>query len=268
MSSKPTPTTSEAIRDSGVPLVVCPTSWGADEDFDLFARSARARGLHPGQRSEVRQALRAPHRNRELRGAFEARLARRQFTHIAVRVATIDSHAAIAKADIGLCLHQSASGLDLPLVLSDLRAAGVPACVYDYAPVLTEVLTDGREGVRFGEPGELMALLVAVATNDSSDSPLARSRAWLAAHPAETWEDQWQKTMGRSFLSRVPRFQGSKVPMFWFATFGCSLLEPWNPGTTWNPSSSEAPRPDPPSSRARQAPRPPIPPQSAGRPQW
>jgi beta-1,4-mannosyltransferase len=195
MSSTPTPATSETIRDSGVPLVVCPTSWGADEDFDLLLEALEradrtlAKGAKSGRLSVLLTGT------GELRGAFEARLARRQFTHIAVRVATIDSHAAIAKADVGLCLHQSASGLDLPLVLSDLRAAGVPACVYDYAPVLTEVLTDGREGVRFGEPGELMALLVAVATDDSSDSPLARSRAWLAAHPAETWEDHWEQTM-------------------------------------------------------------------------
>jgi beta-1,4-mannosyltransferase len=118
-------------------------------------------------------------------------------------MADVDSRVAIAKADAGLCLHQSASGLDLPLVLSDLLGAGVPACVYDYAPVLTEVLTNGHEGVRFGEPGELTTLFVAVATRDASpDSPLARSRAWLASNHPETWEDHWQQAMA-PVLSRV-----------------------------------------------------------------
>jgi beta-1,4-mannosyltransferase len=189
------PASSETIRDSAVPLAVCPTSWGADEDFDLLLEALErtdrslAKGPKPGRLSVLLTGT------GELRGAFEARLARRQFTHVVVKVAGVDAHAAIETADVGLCLHQSASGLDLPIVLSDLRGAGVPACVYDYAPVLTEVLTNGREGVRFGEPGELTALLVAVATNDASDSPLARSRAWLAAHPAETWEDQWQRAI-------------------------------------------------------------------------
>jgi beta-1,4-mannosyltransferase len=187
---------SEPIAGSGAPLAVCPTSWGADEDFDLLLEALERadRSLTKGPKTGRLTVLLTG--TGELRGAFEARLARRQFTHVDVRVANIDSHAAIAKADVGLCLHQSASGLDLPTVLSDLRAASVPVCVYDYAPVLTEVLTKGHEGVTFGEPGELMTLLVSVAIGDTSvDSPLAKSRAWLAAHPAELWEDHWQTHM-------------------------------------------------------------------------
>jgi beta-1,4-mannosyltransferase len=185
------------IGDAGVPLAVCPTTWGADEDFDLLLEALERtdRTLSKGPQTGRLSVLLTG--RGEFRGAFETRLARRQFTHVSVRVAEVDSHAAIERADVGLCLHQSASGLDLPIVLSDLRAAGVPVCAYDYAPVLTEVLTNGREGVRFGEPGELMTLLVSVATRDTStESPLARSRAWLAANPAETWEEHWHRAMG------------------------------------------------------------------------
>jgi beta-1,4-mannosyltransferase len=181
--------------EPGVPLVVCPTSWGADEDFDLLLEALERadRSLTKGPKTGRLTVLLTG--TGELRGAFEARLSRRKFSNVAVKVADVEAHAAIVNADVGLCLHQSASGLDLPTVLSDLRAARVPACVYDYAPVLTEVLTNGHEGVRFGEPGELMTLLVSVATRDSSDGPLTRSRAWLASNPPETWEDRWQEAM-------------------------------------------------------------------------
>jgi beta-1,4-mannosyltransferase len=200
---------SPVLAELDGPLAVCPTNWGADEDFDLLLEALErtdrslARSAKPGKLTVLLTGT------GELRGAFEARLARRQFTHIGVRVAEVEAHAAIEKADIGLCLHQSASGLDLPMVLSDLRAAGVPACVYDYAPVLTEVLTRGHEGVTFGEPGELTTLLFSVATGDASrDSLLVQSRAWLATHPSETWEDHWQTAMS----AVLPEFQGSKVP--------------------------------------------------------
>jgi beta-1,4-mannosyltransferase len=96
-------------------------------------------------------------------------------------------------ADLGVCLHQSSSGLDLPMKLADLRGAGVPAAAYDYSPVLAEVVGTGREGVTFRDPGDLAGLLVSVASRSvAPDSPLGRSAAWLAGHPAERWQAQWE----------------------------------------------------------------------------
>jgi beta-1,4-mannosyltransferase len=178
------------------PLALCPTSWGADEDFDLLLEALERTDRNLARHEKAGQLTVLLTGTGELRSAFEARLSRRQFTRIAVRVTEEDWHRWLGQAAIGLCLHQSASGLDLPLVLSDLRGAGVPAVVYDYAPVLTEVLTRGHEGVTFGEPGELTNLLVAVANGDSAaGATLAQSRGWLADHPAETWEEQWERTV-------------------------------------------------------------------------
>jgi beta-1,4-mannosyltransferase len=98
----------------------------------------------------------------------------------------------IGMAALGLCLHQSASGLDLPMKVADLRGAGVPVVVYDYAPVLAEVVTTGQQGVTFNDPGDLAALLVGVAMRSTpANSPLACSREWLAQHPAERWDTHW-----------------------------------------------------------------------------
>jgi beta-1,4-mannosyltransferase len=98
-------------------------------------------------------------------------------------------------ADAGLCLHQSSSGLDLPMKLADFRGCAIPACAFDYGPVLSEVLTPGHEGITFGEPGELAAVIIALATADLSAVPkFAASRTWLAAHPAQRWNEAWQQT--------------------------------------------------------------------------
>jgi beta-1,4-mannosyltransferase len=98
-------------------------------------------------------------------------------------------------ADAGLCLHQSSSGLDLPMKLADFRGAGVPACAFDYGPVLTEVLTPGREGVTFHEPGQLASILVALASADLAAVPqFAAARAWVAGNAPERWIDQWNRS--------------------------------------------------------------------------
>jgi beta-1,4-mannosyltransferase len=100
----------------------------------------------------------------------------------------------VGMADAGLCLHQSSSGLDLPMKLADFRGVGVPVCAYDYAPVLNEAITPGHEGITFRDPGELSAVLVALASGELTSVPkFAAARSWLAANPAERWNDQWQR---------------------------------------------------------------------------
>jgi hypothetical protein len=43
-------------------------------------------------------------------------------------------------------------GTHLPMKLADLRGAGVPAAVYDYAPVVAEVMTTGWKASRSAIP--------------------------------------------------------------------------------------------------------------------
>jgi len=186
-----------ALGADRLPLIVCPTSWTPDEDFDLLLEALEradrqlSRADRPLPSLAVILTGRGP-----LRAAFEARLARRSFTAIAVRThwfEPADYPVLIGMADLGLCLHQSSSGLDLPMKVADFRGAGVPVAAFDYAPVLGEVLTNGREGTTFRDPGDLAALLVNVASKTVDPaSALGRSRAWLFENPAERWNTQWQ----------------------------------------------------------------------------
>ena len=152
-----------------LPLVVCPTSWTPDEDFDLLLEAlerADRQLARRGGSSDPPAKLDPPAPvvaviltgRGALRESFEARLARRAFSAIAVRTMWLepaDYPVVIGMADLGLCLHQSSSGLDLPMKVADFRGAGVPVAAFDYAPVLGEVLTNGREGITFrGRAGQ------------------------------------------------------------------------------------------------------------------
>ena len=194
------------------PIVVCPTSWTPDEDFDLLlealeraertlTRSAEALGV----KADVPVLTVFLTGRGPMRATFEQRASRRNFKAIAVKTAWLepgDYPTFVGMADLGLCLHQSSSGLDLPMKLADLRGAGVPVATYDYSQVLGEVMETGHEGVTFRDPGDLAALFVAVATRSHApDGPLAKSRAWLAQNPPERWDQQWQKTAQHLLIS-------------------------------------------------------------------
>jgi beta-1,4-mannosyltransferase len=181
------------------PIVVCPTSWTPDEDFDLLleALERAERMLTKDAPAPASPLLAVILTGRgALRTNFEARVARRDFKAIAIRTVWLepaDYPTLIGMADLGLCLHQSSSGLDLPMKLADLRGADVPVATYDYAPVLGEVMTSGQEGVTFRDPGDLAQLLCSIARPSvTPDSDLAKSRSWLSQHPPERWDAQWE----------------------------------------------------------------------------
>ncbi|MEO8677762.1 MAG: glycosyltransferase [Vicinamibacterales bacterium] len=198
-----------ALPESPVPLAVCPTSWTPDEDFDLLLEAIERaeRTLGGGKPSGLPEApaqlcILLTGRG-ALRENFEARLSKRNFSAIRVRTGWVepaDYPVLVSMADLGLCLHQSSSGLDLPMKLADFRGPGVPVAAFDYAPVLGEALTIAHEGVTFKDPGQLAHLLVALAAGSADHgSPLTRSREWLASHPAPRWEDQWQSVAAPMF---------------------------------------------------------------------
>jgi beta-1,4-mannosyltransferase len=185
-----------------IPLVVAPTSWTPDEDFDLLLesleRAERALIARLGKPDGTGPDLAVLLTGRgEMRATFEKRLARRDFKRVAVRTVWLepaDYPTLIGMADAGLCLHQSSSGLDLPMKLADFRGAGVPVCAFDYGPVLSEALTPGHEGITFHEPGQLAVVLIALATADLAAAPaFAASRAWVAANPSDRWLDEWNR---------------------------------------------------------------------------
>ena len=188
------------LPDGRVPLAVCPTSWTPDEDFDLLleALERAERTLAGGARLALVLTGRGA-----LRETFEARLSKRTLSAITVRTVWLEPEdylVMIGMADLGLCLHQSSSGLDLPMKLADFRGPGVPVAAYDYAPVLSEVLTNGNEGFTFKDPGQLAHVLVALAKGSAeSGGPVARSRQWLEAHPSGRWEDQWRDVAAAVF---------------------------------------------------------------------
>jgi beta-1,4-mannosyltransferase len=185
------------LGTSPLPLVVSPTSWSLDEDFDLLLEAVERaerrladRGFPPAPAIAVIVTGKGP-----LRTAFEHRLSHRALTRVAVRTIWLeaaDYPVLVGRADLGLCLHQSSSGLDLPMKVSDFMGAGVPVAALDYAPVLGEVLRHGEEGLLFRDPGALARILVGLATREGEDHvAIVRSRAWLAANPVPRWEDEY-----------------------------------------------------------------------------
>ena len=176
-------------------IVVSPTSWTRDEDFDLLLDAVRrCEALVEGRLfPDVLVLLTG---RGALRARFEARAAALPGRRVHVRTLWLepdDYPSALGAADLGLCLHRSASGLDLPMKIADLQGAGLPVCALDYGPCLDEMLRHDDTGLRFADAESLARQWVDLLAGFPDATPrLDRLRAHVHRARTTTWRAGWE----------------------------------------------------------------------------
>jgi beta-1,4-mannosyltransferase len=196
------------IRSTGsVGFIVCPTSWTADEDFDLVIDAVRylEDRIRGWEAVEALEALRAPRRFPDLvilvtgdgnrRAEFERRFAGLPARRVQLRTRWLepeDYPRSVGSADLGLCLHRSSSGVDIPMKVADLFGAGVPVFALDYGACLAERVRHGVNGRLFSNARQLADLLFDLfEAFPAGSSELDRLRTGARRSARPTWEEGW-----------------------------------------------------------------------------
>ncbi len=186
---------------AGVGFIVCPTSWTEDEDFDVIIDAVlrleeRIRGWEGaggGRRFPDLVILVTGDGAR--RAEFERRFAGLPARRIKLRARWLepeDYPRVVGSADLGLCLHRSSSGLDIPMKVADLFGAGVPVCALDYGACLAERVRHGDNGLLFSTAVQLADVLFDLFESFPSDQKqLDRLRAGARKSARPTWEEGW-----------------------------------------------------------------------------
>jgi beta-1,4-mannosyltransferase len=154
-----------------VALLVSSTSWTADEDFSMLLR---ALVYIESILSNISDAKECRHNSAfdrllvvitgkgELKASFEeqvSQLVAEKKLHRFVFTRTawldiLDYPVLLQCADLGISLHASTSGLDLPMKVVDMQGARLPVCALNF-PTLPELVTDQYNGMIFSSDQEL-----------------------------------------------------------------------------------------------------------------
>jgi len=191
------------LRGGVVGFIVCPTSWTEDEDFDVVIEAV------PRLEERIRgwEAAGAGRRFTDLvilvtgdgarRAEFERRFAGLPARRIQLRARWLepeDYPRVVGSADLGLCLHRSSSGLDIPMKVADLFGAGVPVCALDYGACLAERVRHGDNGLLFSKAVQLADVLFDLfETYPGDQKMLDRLRAGARKSARPTWEEGWMR---------------------------------------------------------------------------
>jgi beta-1,4-mannosyltransferase len=184
-------------------FIICPSSWTEDEDFDVVVEAVlwleeKVRGWEAGA-----PGRRFPHLiilvtgDGARRAQFERRFAGLPARRVQLRTRWLEPEEyprVVGSADVGLCLHRSSSGLDIPMKIADLFGAGVPVCALDYGACLAERVRHGDNGLLFSTARQLADVLFDLFEGYPADqSRIERLRAGARKSARPTWEEGWAR---------------------------------------------------------------------------
>ncbi|KAI9782426.1 MAG: mannosyltransferase [Peltula sp. TS41687] len=193
-----------AILSGMTCLLVSSTSWTADEDFSLLLDALVSYSTESRRAPASLPAILAIITGKGPQQAYYRALISRlnvqnKLTNVTIVTAwlsTSDYAALLGAADLGVSLHVSSSGLDLPMKVVDMFGAGLPVVGWGRFEAWGELVREGVNGRGFGSARELSALLVALLAGEERRE-LRRLKQGARREGETRWDDEWNPRVGR-----------------------------------------------------------------------
>ena len=187
-------------RRGQVRVLASSTSWTADEDFSilldaLVAYSAlTATGTRDFPYLCVIITGKGPQKDyyiREIAALQKAEKLKMVSIQTPWFPSVADYANSLGSADLGVSLHMSSSGVDLPMKVVDMLGAGLPVVGWSKYESWPELIQEGRNGRGFQSTEALTDILVELMGGDGKE--LARLREGALLEGARRWEQEWDE---------------------------------------------------------------------------
>ena len=186
-------------------LLVSCTSWTDDEDFSLLLDAVQqydAALVHENSRS-LPPILLVITGKGPRKAFYESQISTMKLTDCRVLTTWLkieDYPCLLGSADLGISLHTSSSGLDLPMKVVDMLGSSLPVCAFDY-PTLRELVHPPTNGFVFKTAAELTELWKSLLKDDRTC--LRALAARVAENPLPGWDANWDSVARPLFETRL-----------------------------------------------------------------
>jgi len=184
-------------------VLVSSTSWTEDEDFSILVEALQSYEEAAAAGSEETEVgRRLPELVCVITGKGPLKehycgvIRDHKWKHVKVVTPWLepeDYPLLLASADLGVSLHTSSSGVDLPMKVVDMFGCGLPVAAKRFAAI-GELVKDNQNGVTFDTSKDLATIIIDWFTNFASKSfseKNARFRESVALFGQERWSTTW-----------------------------------------------------------------------------
>ena len=193
----------DEIKTGKTKLLVSSTSWTPDEDFSLLldalvGYSALATTSHPHlPRILAIITGKGPQKEHYLSqiAAVDDQGELGMVTIKTAWLSMVDYASLLGAADLGVSLHMSSSGVDLPMKVVDMLGAGLPVVGWGDFEAWPELVKENVNGRGFGTAEELRGVLVELFGSDGEE--LVRLRDGATREGKRRWDDEWDPVAGK-----------------------------------------------------------------------
>ncbi|EWC47442.1 hypothetical protein DRE_00410 [Drechslerella stenobrocha 248] len=198
------PLTADNFPSPSTKLLISSTSWTPDEDFSILLSALRQ---YAAAASSSIASPKPPNILAIITGKgpllphYTPLIAaiNSQSSHVTIRTAFLPAEEyprLLACADLGVCLHTSSSGVDLPMKVVDMFGVGVPVAAVRFEAI-GELVRDGDNGVVFDATtsqnelgrGEELGEILGRLFGDSNELEVLKEGAMKEV--GRRWEGEW-----------------------------------------------------------------------------
>ncbi|XP_015088894.1 UDP-glycosyltransferase TURAN isoform X2 [Solanum pennellii] len=206
-------------------LIVSSTSWTPDEDFSILLEAALMYDRRVSALLNEDDLKREDVFWQEIKGGkqyprllfiitgkgpekekYEHKMAKLNLKRVAFRTMWLepeDYPLLLGSADLGVCLHTSSSGLDLPMKVVDMFGCGLPVCAVSYS-CINELVEVDKNGLLFSSSSELADQFVTLFKGFPGECDELKSlrQGVLASRSSVNWATEWEAN-AKPLISKV-----------------------------------------------------------------
>jgi len=190
----------QAIMAGKTRLLVSSTSWTPDEDFNLLLEALCS---YAASEKFLPPILAIITGKGPLKQMYLDRIAsltkNQELANITILTAWLSAEnyaTLLACADLGVCLHMSSSGVDLPMKVVDMFGAGLPVVGYGEYESWSELVKEGVNGRGFVTSDELSRILRELFM-EADGKQLTTLKQGAIQEGSRRWDEEWDSVAGR-----------------------------------------------------------------------